>query len=477
MRPGRVAKGPASRPLCAHYPRVRVSMARVASRPMGRLFGTDGVRGVAGTDLTADLAQGLGRAAVVVLGRHGRGRPTFVVGRDTRASGEWLEDALVEGIREAGGDAVIAGVQPTPAIAFLAVELGASSGVVISASHNPAPDNGIKFFAGDGFKLSDDLEDEIEATLDLPSPPPAQPGHTLPLGDGEERYLDHVVAAADAPLTGMTVVVDCANGSASVPSPDVLRRLGASVQAIFASPDGRNINEGCGALHPEVVAAEVVRLGADAGVAHDGDADRALFADAAGNVIDGDQVLVACAIAMRDQGRLPNHTVVTTVMANLGLHRAMTAAGIDVVTTRVGDRYVAEEMRRTGAMLGGEQSGHVIFAEQATTGDGLLTAVRFLSLAAHAGVGLRKLAGAMRRFPQVIVNVHVPGRVDLDTVPAVRGAVADAERALADTGRVVVRASGTEPMVRVMVEAEDEAIARRHADAIAQIVGAELGVS
>jgi phosphoglucosamine mutase len=442
---------------------------------MGRLFGTDGVRGVAGTDLTADLARGLGGAAVVVLGRHGRDRPTFVVGRDTRASGEWLEDALVEGIREAGGDAVIAGVQPTPAVAFLAIELGASSGVVISASHNPAPDNGIKFFAGDGFKLSDDLEDEIESVLNLPSPPAAQPGHTLPLGDGGERYLQHVVDAADAPLSGMKVVVDCANGSASDASPDVLRRLGATVHPIFASPDGRNINEGCGALHPEVVAAEVVRLGADAGVAHDGDADRALFADAAGNVIDGDQVLVACAIAMRDQGRLLNQTVVTTVMANLGLHRAMTAAGIDVVTTRVGDRYVAEEMRRTGAVLGGEQSGHIIFAQQATTGDGLLTSVRFLSLAARAGLGLRELAGAMRRFPQVIVNVHVPGRADLDSAPAVLEAVADVEGALGDTGRVVVRASGTEPMVRVMVEAEDEAIARRHADAIARIVGAELG--
>lgn len=443
---------------------------------MGRLFGTDGVRGVAGTDLTADLARGLGGAAVIVLGRHSPGRPVFVVGRDTRASGEWLEDALVEGIREAGGDAVIAAVQPTPAVAFLATALGASSGVVISASHNPAPDNGIKFFAGDGLKLSDELEDEIEAVLDAPPPPrPSDRGDILPLGDGAERYVHHVVEAADAPLTGMSVVVDCANGSASSVSPDVLRRLGATVHAIFASPNGRNINEGCGALHPDVVAAEVIRLGADAGVAHDGDADRALFADAGGNVIDGDQVLAACAIAMRDRGRLPNHTVVTTVMANLGFHRAMAAAGIAVVTTRVGDRYVAEEMRRTGAMLGGEQSGHVIFAEQATTGDGLLTAVRFLSLAAHAGVGLAELAGAMQRFPQVIVNVPVAGPRDLDTASGVRGAIADAERALGDTGRIVVRASGTEPMVRVMVEAEDEAVARRHADAIAGVVGAELG--
>ncbi len=441
---------------------------------MGRLFGTDGVRGVAGTELTADLARGLGRAAVVVLGRHGRGRPRFVVGRDTRASGEWLEDALVEGIRGAGGDVVIAGVVPTPAVAFLATALDSSSGVVISASHNPAPDNGIKFFAGDGLKLSDDLEEEIEAILDTPSAPAAESGDVLPLGDGVERYLEHVADAADAPLTGMTVVVDCANGSASGPSPDVLRRLGATVHAIFASPDGRNINEGCGALHPEVVAAEVVRLGADAGVAHDGDADRALFADSEGHVIDGDQVLAACAIAMRDQDRLPNHTVVTTVMANLGFHRAMSAAGIEVVTTQVGDRYVAEEMRRTGAMLGGEQSGHVIFAEQATTGDGLLTAVRFLSLAAHTGVGLQELAGAMRRFPQVIVNVPVAGREKLDTAPGVQAAVADAERALGETGRVVVRASGTEPLVRVMVEAEEEATARRQANAIARIVHAEL---
>ncbi len=441
---------------------------------MGRLFGTDGVRGVAGIDLTAELARGLGRAAVVVLGRYGRARPMFVVGRDTRESGEWLEDALVEGIREAGGDAVMAGVLPTPAVAFLATVMDASSGVVISASHNPASDNGIKFFAGDGLKLSDDLEDEIEAQLDAPPlHRPGERGRTMPLGDGRERYLHHLVEAADAPLTGMTVVVDCANGSASGTSPEVLRRLGATVHVIFASPDGRNINEACGALHPEVVAAEVVRVGADAGVAHDGDADRALFADAAGDVIDGDQVLAACAVAMRDQGRLPHHTVVTTVMANLGFHRAMAAAGIQVVTTQVGDRYVAEEMRRTGATLGGEQSGHVIFAEQATTGDGLLTAVRFLSLAARGGVGLRELAGAMRRFPQVIVNVPVT-RKDLEAAAGVRGAVTDAERALGETGRVVVRASGTEPLVRVMVEAEDEAMARRQANAIARVVHAEL---
>jgi phosphoglucosamine mutase len=252
---------------------------------MGRLFGTDGVRGVAGTELTRELAQGLGRAAVVVLGRHGAGKARLVVGRDTRESGEWLEDALTEGIREAGGDVLLAGVEPTPAVAFMTVDLGASSGVVISASHNPAEDNGIKFFARDGMKLPDRLEDEIEAELARPMDPSIEPGEILPVGDARERYLRHLEGAAEARLDGMTVVVDCANGAASQMAPEVLRRLGAEVHAINAAPDGRNINDDCGALHPEVVAAEVVRIGADAGVCHDGDADRALFADAAGAVI------------------------------------------------------------------------------------------------------------------------------------------------------------------------------------------------
>ncbi len=441
---------------------------------MGRLFGTDGVRGHAGIDLTEDLAFGLGRAAVEVLGRHGEGRPSFVVGRDTRASGEWLEDALVEGIRRAGGDAILAGIEPTPAVAFLTAALGASSGVVISASHNPAEDNGIKFFAGNGMKLPDELEDEIEAALGTPAVAAEAPGATVPSGDARNRYLEHLVAAADAPLEGMRVVVDCANGAATDLAPEVLRRLGATVDAIHAEPDGKNINEGCGALYPEVVAAEVVRRGADAGVSLDGDADRALFADAEGTIVDGDQVLAACAVALRGAGRLACDTVVTTVMANVGFHHAMREAGIEVIAAKVGDRYVLEEMIRAGAVLGGEQSGHVIFRDQATTGDGLLTAVRFLSLAAATGASVRELAGVMQRYPQALVNVAVRDREALAGAGRVWDAVHAAEAALGEEGRVLVRSSGTEPLVRVMVEAESGDVALHHAETIAALVDSTL---
>ena len=442
---------------------------------MARLFGTDGIRGLAGTELTEDLAYGLGRAGVVVLGRHGAGHPTIVVGRDPRASGEWLEDALVQGIRDAGGDVLLAGVEPTPAIAFLTVDLGASSGVVISASHNPPEYNGIKFFASNGMKLPDDLEDEIEAVLRTDGDRAAEPGSVREVGEGRERYLAHLVGGAHASLDDMSVVVDCANGAASALAPELLRRLGATVHGIHCDPDGKNINDGCGALYPEVVAAEVLRVGADAGVSHDGDADRAFFCDANGVVVDGDQVLAACAIDLRDRGRLAGNTVVTTVMANLGFHHAMREAGIDVVSSRVGDRYVLEDMLRTGAMIGGEQSGHVIFREMATTGDGLLTAARFLSLAAKRGVSIEELASVMRRYPQVLLNIHVRDPDALPGAVPIWDAVRDAEVELGDEGRVLVRASGTEPLVRVMVEAETERLAVLHANAVADSVRDTMG--
>jgi len=443
---------------------------------MGRLFGTDGVRGVAGTDLTRDLAYRLGRTAVAVLGRHGATQPpTFVVGRDTRESGAWLEEALTEGILEAGGDVLLAGIEPTPAIAFMTVDLEASSGVVISASHNPPADNGIKFFSREGMKLPDHLEDEIEADLARVDPLRTVRGAVARIPEGRERYLHHLEAAADGRLDGMKIVVDCANGAASDVAPEILRRLGAEVIAINAEPDGHNINVGCGALHPDVVAAEVIERGADAGVTHDGDADRALFADAKGEVIDGDQVLAASALAMHERGTLKGDVVVGTVMSNLGLVHRMRDAGIELVQAQVGDRYVLEEMERRGAMLGGEQSGHVIFREHATTGDGLLTAVRFLSLAAANGVSVKELASAMPRHPQVLINVPISDRGASLDAASVERAIALAEAALGDRGRVLVRPSGTEPLIRVMVESETEADSQRHAEAVADAVRIALG--
>ncbi|HET9672574.1 MAG TPA: phosphoglucosamine mutase [Actinomycetota bacterium] len=443
---------------------------------MGRLFGTDGVRGVAGTELTADLASAIGRAAVEVLTVDRARRPSFVVGRDPRESGTWLEAAIVDGVLRAGGDVLLAGVEPTPAIAFLTVAEGTDAGIVISASHNPPEDNGIKIFGSNGMKLPDAIEDRIEDRIGAtPTGSMHGEGTVRELTGGKARYLAHLAGAATARLEGLTIVVDCANGAASGVGPELYERLGATVRAIHASPDGRNINVGCGALHPEVVGAAVVDAGADAGVSHDGDADRALFVDHDGRLIDGDQVLAACAIAMKGDGTLRGDRVVTTVMANLGFHRAMQEAGISVSATKVGDRYVLEEMLEEDAMLGGEQSGHLIFREHATTGDGLLTAVRFLSLAAASGKSVAELAAVMRRYPQVMRNVRVRAIEELDDATDVWERVRATEEELAGTGRVLVRASGTEPLVRVMVEAESEEVAERHADALAERVRAVLG--
>jgi phosphoglucosamine mutase len=444
---------------------------------VARLFGTDGVRGIAGSELTGELAYRLGRAAVIALGEGVDRRPTIAVGRDTRASGEFLEAAIVAGICSAGGDALLLGVCTTPGVAFLTTDLGAHAGAVISASHNPAEYNGIKLFGATGYKLPDATEDQVEAIVTGDGRDPVSGraiGRVRPVADADERYLGHLEAAAGGSLAGMRVVVDCANGAASEIAPELLARLGAEVHAIHAEPDGWNINEGSGATNPQVVARAVVEFGADAGVTHDGDADRALFADAAGNVIDGDQVLAACAIDLHARGELAGGVLVTTVMANLGLRDAMRGAGIELRETKVGDRYVLEEMLRAGAVLGGEQSGHVIFLREATTGDGLLTAVEFLTLAGRRGCSVAELGGAMTRYPQVLLGVEVVDRDDLEAATPVWDAVSRSQHALGDRGRVLVRASGTEPLVRVMVEAPTRDEADLHAHAIAEVVRTAL---
>lgn len=444
---------------------------------MTRLFGTDGVRGVAGRDLTPELASALGRALITTLGA--TGRPGVVVGRDTRASGEMLEAALSAGICSAGGDVLRLGIMPTPGVAFLTGDLGAQAGVMISASHNPPEDNGIKLFSSEGRKLPDIVEDEIERLLEDdagPRPEGEGVGRIIPeQEDGAERYLRHLVGAAEGTLGGMRVVVDCANGAAYELAPGLLRRLGAEVYSVGDQPDGMNINVGCGATHPETIAEAVRRFDADAGIAHDGDADRALLVDAQGSLVDGDHLIAASAISLKAEGRLAKDTVVSTVMANLGFRKAMEEAGINVLETRVGDRYVLEEMMRSGAVLGGEQSGHVIFLEKATTGDGLLTAAWFLAMARREGATVRELAAAMRKYPQVLEAVPVtdPGRIE--GADAVWTAVRDAEQQLGDGGRVLVRASGTEPVVRVMVEAERQEDAERLAAAISRTVREALG--
>ena len=440
-----------------------------------RLFGTDGVRGVANRDLTPELALALGRAAVSVLG--GDQRPSIVVGRDTRASGKPLEAAFCAGLCSAGADVIRAGIVPTPAVAFLTVDTGAQMGVVISASHNPPEYNGIKFFSGEGGKLPDQAELEMERLVRSGTeqrPEGSALGRITDSVEGTERYLEHLVTAVGGTLAGMRVVIDCANGAAYMLGPEILRRLGAEVYAINDEPDGANINVGCGATHPEAITEAVRRFGADAGVAHDGDADRAIMSDADGNVVDGDQILAAAALSYKESGRLAQNTVVSTVMANLGFRKAMKSEGIDVIETQVGDRYVLEEMLRRNAVLGGEQSGHIIFRDQATTGDGLLTAAWFLSEVRRRGVTAAELAAGAPRYPQVLQNVPVDHGA-LDEAEAVWEAVRDAEEALGAHGRVLVRASGTEPLVRVMVEAETVEDATLHADAISAAVRSSLG--
>ena len=455
---------------------------------MGRLFGTDGVRGIAGRELTAQLALDLSVAAAHELGlrdpqrRDGPpARPRAVVGRDPRVSGEFLEAAVVAGLASSGVDVLRLGVLPTPAVAYLTKALDADFGVVLSASHNPAPDNGIKFFARGGRKLPDAVEDRMERFL-TQSRPDGLPAHGFGrVTDAEaeqERYLQHLVASlghgplpARPPLAGLRVVVDCAHGAAYTIAPEALRRAGAEVIAIGVQPDGYNINQGCGSTCLDAVAAAVQAQGADVGIAHDGDADRCLAVDANGQVVDGDQILAVLATHLKEEGRLARDTVVVTVMSNLGFRLAMSDAGIQIVETPVGDRYVLEAMLDGHYVLGGEQSGHIILARQATTGDGILTALQLLAVLARRGVTLAEAVKVMTRYPQVLINVPAD-KTRAASFPEIDRAVAAARNELGTSGRILVRPSGTEPAIRVMVEAVDtaqaESIARRVAETIRQ---------
>jgi phosphoglucosamine mutase len=467
---------------------------------MGRLFGTDGVRGVAGEDLTSQLAMDLAAAAAGMLqemraataSKSNGGRLVAVVGRDPRASGEFLEAAVVAGLAGAGVDVLRLGVIPTPGVAYLTAALRADLGVMLSASHNPAPDNGIKLFARGGFKLPDAAEDEIEARMALPGRAGGLPaggfGRVRDAAGERERYLAHLLASQPgtrelsaahmasaiphgaAPLAGMRVVVDCAHGAASALAPELLRRAGAEVIAIGAEPDGENINADCGSTHLETLSAAVTKHGADAGIAHDGDADRCLAVDATGEIIDGDQILAVLALELKARGLLASDTVVATVMSNLGFRKAMAKAGITVVETAVGDRYVLEAMRAGHFVLGGEQSGHIIMLDHATTGDGMLTALHLLAVAARQRIALADLARVMTRYPQVLVNVAGVDKERAARSQELATAAAEAQRELGAAGRVLVRPSGTEPAVRVMVEATDHEHAQRLADGLAAII-------
>jgi phosphoglucosamine mutase len=443
---------------------------------MGRLFGTDGVRGVANRELTAELALALGAAAARRLTSTGTGRrPVAVVGRDPRASGEMLEAAVIAGLTSEGVDVLRAGVLPTPAVAYLTGAYDADFGVMISASHNPMPDNGIKIFGPGGHKLDDTTEDQIE---ELVAAGPglravgAGVGRVVDADDALERYLRQLGKAGTVRLDGITVVVDCAHGAASVAAPRAYRAAGARVIAINAEPDGLNINDRCGSTHLDSLRSAVLAHGADLGLAHDGDADRCLAVDAHGEVVDGDHIMVVLALAMREAGELAADTLVTTVMSNLGLHLAMRAAGVTVRTTGVGDRYVLEELRAGNYSLGGEQSGHIVMPALATTGDGILTGLRLMSRMAQTGSSLASLASAMRTLPQVLINVEVADKAAAVAAPRVRAAVRQAEAELGDTGRILLRPSGTEQLIRVMVEAADEEVARRLALRVAESVSA-----
>jgi phosphoglucosamine mutase len=445
---------------------------------MGRLFGTDGIRGLANGDLTPELALSVAVAAArVLVESDGSHPPLAIVGRDPRASGEMLEAAVVAGLTSAGANVVRVGVLPTPAVAYLVAQTNADLGIMLSASHNPMPDNGIKLFAPGGLKLPDELEARIEKAIEdghgrLGRPTGAGIGRVHDLLDGAEHYLKHLIGSLPHRLDGIKVVVDCANGAASEVGPTAYEEAGAEVIAIHAEPDGLNINDECGSTHLDKVQEAVLREGADLGLAHDGDADRCLAVTAAGDIVDGDQIMAILALAMRDAGTLTDNTLVATVMSNLGLRIAMKQSGITLLETKVGDRYVLEALNAGDLALGGEQSGHVVMPAFATTGDGVLTGLHLMAQIAASGKSLADLASVVHKLPQVLINVRVGDRDAGAAAPTVQAAVALAENELGETGRVLLRPSGTEPLVRVMVEAETEEQARVVAERIAAEVTA-----
>ncbi len=447
---------------------------------MGRLFGTDGVRGIANKDITADFALKLAQAAAFVLSEEARSRgdrPRAVIGHDPRISSDFISAAVAAGLASSGVDVFDAGVIPTPGAAYLTADLDAAFGVMISASHNSAPDNGIKFFSRGGHKLPDSTEDKIEAALGSAlTPIGAEVGRVSRFADAEDRYLLHLLGTIPNRLDGVKVVLDCANGAASAISPQAFSDAGAKVITIGNDPDGNNINQGCGSTHLSALQAAVVAHGADLGIAHDGDADRCLAVDHTGAIVDGDHIMTVLALALKNSGQLARNTLVTTVMSNLGLKIAMQNAGIGNIDTKVGDRYVLEAMREGGYSLGGEQSGHIIFSQYATTGDGVLTGLHLAAQVAATGKSLRELVSVMPNFPQVLVNVPRVDKSRVDSDPELQALVLEASQELGDRGRVLLRASGTENLVRVMVEASDQGTAQSWADRIALLVERRLGL-
>ncbi|HWR44443.1 phosphoglucosamine mutase [Sporomusa sp.] len=446
---------------------------------MARLFGTDGVRGLANVELTPELAFKMGRAATYYFGKEYK-RPVFYIGRDTRVSGQMLEAALAAGICSAGGEAVLLGVVPTPAVAYLTKQHGAQAGVVISASHNPYPDNGIKFFAGTGYKLPDAVENELEELIEaepdaMPRPTADGVGFITLKHDLLEEYVDYAVGTVEHSLSGLKIVLDCANGAAYEAAPAAFRKLGAEVIVLNDRPDGVNINAGCGSTHLDQLQAAVAQHNADLGLAHDGDADRCLAVDETGEAVDGDQIMLICALEMLKQNTLPDKTLVATVMSNLGLHQAIKNAGAKVLVTPVGDRYVLEAMLKHNLVLGGEQSGHIIFSQYSTTGDGVITALKLAAALKQSGKKMSALAKVMTRFPQLLVNIRVKSKEGWENNANIAAAIKAGEDELGDNGRILVRPSGTEPLIRVMAEGPSLPDLERIVGSIADIVRQEQG--